>query len=116
MAIAASAIPLAIKRDRVVILTAIAALTAVAWLYMAHEARKMIHTGVCECFGMKMAGPDATSWSAVELISLFLMWSEMMVAMMLPTAAPMLLVFASVNRRRLEQDRPFVATGIFAAG
>jgi len=47
---------------------------------------------------------------------LFLMWTEMMVAMMVPTAAPMILTFAMVNRRRREQERPFVPTGIFLLG
>jgi predicted metal-binding membrane protein len=39
-----------------------------------------------------------------------------MVAMMVPTAAPMILVFAKVNRRRREEQRPFVPTGIFLLG
>src|SRR5678816_864351 len=48
--------------------------------------------------------------------SLFLMWTEMMVAMMLPSAAPMILTFAMVNRKRKEAQEPFVPTGIFALG
>ncbi len=44
---------------------------------------------------------------------MFLMWSVMMVAMMIPTAAPMILVFANVNRRRQEQERPHVPTVVF---
>jgi len=40
----------------------------------------------------------------------------MMLAMMLPGAAPMLLLFARVNRSHKAQDRPYVPTGIFAAG
>jgi len=40
----------------------------------------------------------------------------MMVAMMLPGAAPMLLLFARVNRTQKVRDRPFVRTGFFAAG
>jgi predicted metal-binding membrane protein len=44
------------------------------------------------------------------------MWWVMMVAMMLPGAAPMLLLFARANRALKARDRPYVATGIFAAG
>src|ERR1700690_3554352 len=40
----------------------------------------------------------------------------MMVAMMIPSAAPMILTFAMVNRKRREQERPFVPTGIFLLG
>src|SRR6476646_6362566 len=83
---------------------------------MIGEARAMTLTGACRCAGMKMSGPDMTGWSTSTLIPLFLMWAEMMVAMMLPSAAPMILTFATVNRKRREQERPFVPTGIFLGG
>ena len=73
-------------------------------------------TGVCCCLGMKMSGPDTTAWSAVTLLPLFLMWAEMMVAMMIPSAAPMVLTFALVNRKRREREQPFVPIGIFLSG
>src|SRR6266851_7760547 len=47
---------------------------------------------------------------------IFVMWWVMMVAMMLPGAAPMLLLFARVNRTKKVRDHPYVATGFFAAG
>jgi predicted metal-binding membrane protein len=83
---------------------------------MAMEAHAMYATGVCQCAGMAMSGPDMTSWSPAELAALFLMWTEMMVAMMLPSAAPMLLTFAMVNRKRREQEQPFVRTTFFLSG
>jgi predicted metal-binding membrane protein len=63
-----------------------------------------------------MSGPDVNPWSAGTLVALFAMWSEMMIAMMLPSAAPMILTFAMINRKRHEQERPFVPTGIFVSG
>ena len=105
-----------IKRDRAIILAGLAALTLLAWFYMVQEARAMGSTGVCRCAGMKMSGPDMQSWSAAQLLPLFLMWAEMMVAMMIPSAAPMVLMFATVNRKRREQEQPFVPTGIFLLG
>ena len=47
---------------------------------------------------------------------IFAMWWVMMVAMMLPSAAPMLLLFARVNRTEKARDRPYIATGFFGAG
>ncbi len=47
---------------------------------------------------------------------LFLMWAEMMVAMMLPSAAPMILTFAMVNRKRQEREEMFVPVGVFIVG
>lgn len=105
-----------LKRDRLVVGVALAGITALAWGYMAYEARAMSLTGVCQCAGMKMSGPDTQPWQVSTLIPLFLMWAEMMVAMMTPSAAPMILTFASVNRKRRDQERPFVPTGVFLLG
>jgi predicted metal-binding membrane protein len=44
------------------------------------------------------------------------MWWIMMIAMMLPSAAPILLLFARINRNKKTGDRPYVPTGIFATG
>jgi len=104
------------KRDRLVVLAALVAITALAWGYLVQEARAMVHTGVCCCAGMNMSGPDLNPWSTATLLPLFLMWIEMMVAMMIPSAAPMILTFALVNRKRREAERPFVPTGVFLLG
>jgi predicted metal-binding membrane protein len=105
-----------LKRDRLIVIAALAGITLLAWGYMVHEARAMNLTGVCCCAGMKMSGPDMNPWSAATLPPLFLMWAEMMVAMMVPSAAPMILTFATVQRQRRERAEPFVPTGIFLLG
>jgi predicted metal-binding membrane protein len=105
-----------LKRDRLVVVAALAATTLLAWGYMIREARAMNLTGACCCAGMSMSSPDINPWSAATLLPLFLMWAEMMVAMMLPSATPMILTFAKVQRNRREQERPFAVTGIFALG
>ena len=105
-----------LKRDKAIVLTGIALIAVVAWAYMAYEAHAMYHTGICKCAGMKLSGPDLEPWALGTLAPLFLMWAEMMAAMMLPTAAPMILTFALVNRKRREQDRPYVPTAIFGLG
>lgn len=105
-----------LKRDRAIVIGAISGITIIAWLYMVRESRAMYHTGVCACAGMKMSGPDTDPWSRATLLPLFLMWTEMMIAMMLPSAAPMILTFATINRKRREFNRPYVHTFIFAAG
>ena len=47
---------------------------------------------------------------------MFAMWWVMMAAMMLPSAAPMLLLFARIHRGERAGGRSYVPTGIFAAG
>jgi len=62
---------------------------------------------------MDMAMPQMQAWSGGDFLLAFAMWGMMMVAMMVPTAAPMILLFATVNRRRHEQQGPYVPTGVF---
>ena len=47
---------------------------------------------------------------------MYLMRTAMMTAMMVPTAAPVIPVFARVNRSRRSQNQPFVSTGVFLSG
>jgi predicted metal-binding membrane protein len=110
------ALPALIKRDRLIIGVGIALTGVIAWCYTIYEARRMDITGVCACAGMKMGGPELSSWSAASLVPLFLMWAIMMVAMMLPTAAPMILTFAAVARNRRRADRPYVPAAVFVTG
>lgn len=111
-----SPLEVTLKHDRLIVLVALSGIAIIAWAYMIREAWVMGQTGVCHCAGMAMSGPDVKAWSAATIIPLFLMWAEMMVAMMIPSAAPMILTFAMVNRKRREQERPFVPTGLFVLG
>jgi predicted metal-binding membrane protein/arylsulfatase A-like enzyme len=99
-----------VRRDRTVTALALLAVTAIAWAWLLRMQSGMAHDD------MAMAMPDMRSWSAAELFALFLMWAVMMAAMMLPSAAPMILLFAGVQRRRLERAGPAVPTAVFAAG
>lgn len=98
------------KRDRLVVLGGLVGITTLAWGYMVYLARKM------EAMDMTMAMTNMQAWGHVDLVMLFVMWSVMMVAMMVPSAAPMILTFAMINRRRRHREEPFVATAFFLAG
>ena len=90
------------------------ALVAVAWLYLVHLARDMAEMEMHAAMGMAM--PQMQPWSGVELLLLFVMWGVMMVAMMTPSASPMILMFSAMNRRRAEHQGPVVRTGLFVVG
>jgi predicted metal-binding membrane protein len=60
-----------------------------------------------------MPMPGENSWSTGELASLFLMWSVMMVAMMLPSALPLLLIY---RRLGIVRRVPPLAVAALAAG
>lgn len=105
-----------LKRDRLVLLGILGTITAAAWAYMAYEAHAMYSTGTCKCAGMAMSGDDVDAQSAATLFPLFLMWAEMMVAMMLPTAIPMILAFARIARNRTPEKSPIARSMSFAGG
>lgn len=99
-----------LRRDRTVVLGAVLVLSALSWGYIVHLAGAMGGSDA------GMAGPAMQSWTAGELFLLFAMWAVMMVAMMLPSAAPMLLMFATVHRRRSARGRPSVSSAVFMLG
>lgn len=56
------------------------------------------------------------AWNGGYALLMFSMWWIMMVAMMLPSASPTLLLFARLSRKEKARGRPFVPTGMFATG
>ncbi len=97
-----------LKRDRWLIVAGVVLVIGLAWWFTIGEARRM--------GAMEMSAPDRSAWPAATLVPLFLMWIIMMVAMMLPSALPMILTFAAVARRRREAARPFVPLVVFLSG
>ena len=101
--------------------------SALAWGYLFHQAHNMRQMNMDGMnmsgmdmsgmdMGMSMAMPQTHSWGAFDLLLIFTMWAVMMVAMMVPTAGPMVLLFATFNRKRRERERPFVPTSVFLLG
>lgn len=104
------------QRDRLLVGFALAGITGVAWFYLAHEAAGFAATGVCQCAAVMIGGPDLAPWSPQTLLPLSLMWTEMMVAMMLPAVTPLVLLFSKVARTRADRDQPYVSTAFFVGG
>jgi len=115
---AATPLEAALRRDRAIVLAGIVGVTALAWAYMfylAWDMQRTMSAGSMQ-MGMEMAMSQVRAWGAVDFLLMFVMWAVMMIAMMVPTAAPMTLTFAMINRRRLEQQQPFVPTSVFLSG
>ena len=122
-----------LKRDRAITLSGLAALCALAWLYiatgaglgmdMAGMARFVLfprELAAADVHGMAMASaPMPAAWGPSTWALMIAMWWVMMVAMMSPAAAPTILLYARVHRHALAggrvQDR-IAPTGAFAAG
>jgi predicted metal-binding membrane protein len=116
-----------LRRDRLIVASSLCVIAALAWAYVLWLAADMDMGGMDMSgfrmvpAGIGMMAPAAAPWSAVEFAFVFVMWAVMMVGMMVPSAAPMILMYARVGRQaRLGQGRisgkPLAATGWFAAG
>ncbi|MEP7281435.1 MAG: DUF2182 domain-containing protein [Rubrivivax sp.] len=106
-----------LRRDRVVLLVGLAAVLAMAWSWivagggMAMSAVEM--TGMAGMDGWLM---QPAVWTPAYAMLIFAMWWVMMLAMMLPSAAPTLLLFAHVNRSDKAAGAPLLPTVLFATG
>ena len=100
--------------DRAIVGVSLLAIAMVAWLYLLHLSATMPGMEMADMPAMVM--PRVHAWDPLDVGLLFVMWAVMMIAMMVPAAAPMVLTFAMVQRKRQEQDRATVPTVGFLLG
>jgi len=103
-----------VRRDRSIAAAGLAALAILAWLFLINMSRTMASMEMPD--GTRMAMPMPEAWTPGQFALMVLMWVVMMVAMMVPSAAPMILTFATINRRRAESGGRAVPTAVFLAG
>jgi predicted metal-binding membrane protein len=97
-----------LKRDRAVVLAGLAGVSLLAWAYILVTAAEM---GTAPGMAMQLR-----PWTGLDFLLMFLMWAVMMVAMMVPSAAPMILLFAAIRRKQQERGHPFAPVSAFVAG
>ena len=94
-----------LRRERAFILAALLALSAVAWAAVVWQSRR-----VAVDMDMGMGGSLTMGMGALLFL---VIWVIMMVAMMFPTAAPMVLTFAAISHGRQKNGQAFVPTWFF---
>jgi predicted metal-binding membrane protein len=97
----ASALERVLKRDRLVVIAGLAAVASLAWAYTL--AGVGMGMNVFQMTGMSDAGAASVSpvpWSPARALVVLAMWLIMTIAMMLPSAAPVVLPFAAIARKR----------------
>ena len=112
-----------LRRDRAIVLVAIAILAAMAWTYVVLLSRTMVMGGM-DMSGYRavpgleamMMVPADQRWAAEEFFLVFVMWAVMMVGMMMPSATPMILIYTRLARQSAGQGRPLPPAACFAAG
>jgi predicted metal-binding membrane protein len=95
-----------IRHDRAIIAAGLFLISSLAWAYTARGARSM----------GELCIPMGYMWRTADVSAMLLMWFVMMVAMMTPSVAPMVILFASMSDKRRQQMRPFVPAVIFLSG
>lgn len=121
-----------LRRDRLVVVTALATVIVLSWVYLLAgagmgmgtvEMTRLTHSvglGGPAPAGMPMPGMNdptgASVWTGQYAAIVFFMWWIMMLGMMLPSATPILLLFARMMRKEREKGAPYVSTGVFALG
>jgi predicted metal-binding membrane protein len=103
-----------VRQDRALVAFGIVAVTILAWLYLVRMAAMMNTAAADKALHAAMGMPEMAAWGRDELVMLFLMWAVMMIAMMLPSAAPIILLVVGTYRRR-GAGAPAL-TAMFAAG
>ncbi|CAH2397792.1 DUF2182 domain-containing protein [Mesorhizobium escarrei] len=136
-----------LRRDRVITIAGLVTLCLLAWLYivagagLGMNAWEMSRLALfphlqtpnmtpdmpgMDMSGMDMSGMDMSAmvteprvWGAAKWALMIAMWWVMMVAMMSPSAAPTILLYARVHRHALAQGQipdKLAPTGVFMAG
>lgn len=98
-----------LRRDRWIVGGALAALTALCWVYLFRMAEGMQTSSATQGMGID-------SWDARDFAAMLLMWVIMMVGMMVPSASPMVLLYTRVARRAHEGALPSLAVTAFLSG
>jgi predicted metal-binding membrane protein len=102
------------------VLVGLGGITVAAWVDVVVTAHRMV-TAPGGMNGHSMppmidAMTAVQPWTASEFGLRLAMWAVMMVAMMVPTAVPMTLMYAAVARKAAAQISPLAPTFVFVTG
>lgn len=91
-----------LRKGRIIVMLGLAAITGLAWFYITKLALEL-----------DPAAPHMLTWGAGDVLMMFIMWTIMMIAMMTPSASPMVLTFYQVHKKRKGGNEPFLLTFLF---
>jgi predicted metal-binding membrane protein len=131
----ASMLESVLERDRIIVIAGLVTVIVLSWIYIlmgagmgmtAFEMTTMTLPGASSQMDMAGHGSDMSAqqgmggamrmahaammqpavWTPSYAILMFLMWWIMMIAMMLPSASPMILLFARIQRSQQMKGAP----------
>ena len=95
----------ALAKDRRIVIASLVVVIALAWLYLWRSAATMADMGVMA----PMGGAGALGLTLA-------MWAVMMTGMMLPSAAPAIVLYGTLVRRNAERGTVLPAVWVFTSG
>ena len=119
-----------LRRDSASVVASLILITMLAWIYLIVLALDMAG-GDMSLMAMDMSlagsrggiGEMATAmilepqpWTWLTFVLMLLMWWVMMIGMMVPSAAPMILLFARLQRQKLSHENPGLRIALFTSG
>ncbi|MEP6721171.1 MAG: DUF2182 domain-containing protein [Variovorax sp.] len=106
-----SLIELALRRERLLVLAALALVVVVSWGHLLTGA------GMQHEMGGTLMPMSSGPWTLGHVLVVVVMWIAMMAAMMLPSATPMVLFHAAIARQRRAGSAPAgTSSGAFVLG
>jgi predicted metal-binding membrane protein len=118
----ASALELVYRHDRWVLAAGLILAIALAWAWLLAGAGmgmggiEMTRMSTGDAAYMEMPAMRPAQWSVRYGIVMFCMWWIMMIAMMLPSVAPVVLLATALNRRSDPERQPFGSSSAFIVG
>lgn len=100
------------KGQRLVIYAGLAGIILLAWGYLVYMAGTLQKTSM----GMDISMPSMQAWGVTDTSLTFLMWVVMMVAMMTPSALPVILMYRTISRTQHKENDRLSSTWLFLLG
>jgi len=104
----------ALVRPKALAIACIVVLVAAGWIYLALAIAGMSGATFLEALCQPTFG--ASGFGAAQALLLFAMWCAMALAMMLPSAAPMILTYADIAETAAAKGEPAASPLSLAAG
>jgi len=110
-----------VAKDQVITIAGLALLTLLAWFWVLIGAGTGMSTLAMTTFEFPppVRAGMVVAWTPLYAAIMFAMWWVMMIAMMIPSAAPMILLYARVARhaqRRGQMEAGILPTSAFVSG
>lgn len=99
-----------LRHDRVLVVSGLLVVVILSWTYLLTGA------GMMEAMGDMLMPMSMGPWTPGHAVLVFTMWAVMMAAMMLPGAAPMILLYSTIARSKAATGELVTASGGFMLG